>query len=121
MRFLATATAILLLGPLAFVAEAQVPGPFMDGEELKEGLEAWESSWDSLLSDRTLDSGVAFGFVVGVADARDGEGFCLPGSVSRKQLGSLVLQHLRKQSGLEEQRASRLTLEALEQAYPCRR
>jgi hypothetical protein len=119
MRVLATATAILLLLPPAFAAE--VPGPFMDGEELKEGLEAWESSWDSLLSDRTQDSAVAFGFVLGVADGLDGEAFCLPRGVSRRQLASLVLQHLQKESALEGQRASRLTVEGLGEAFPCRR
>jgi hypothetical protein len=121
MRVLATATTILLLGPLLFVAEAQVPSPFMDGEELKEGLEAWESSWDSLLGDRTLDGGVAFGFVVGVADALDGQAFCLPPKMSREGLEDVVLEHLQPLEGLEDRRASRLTVEALEAAFPCRR
>lgn len=119
MRVIAAAAVALLLTVAPLVAEAQVPSPFMDGEELLEGLEAWESSWRSLLSDRTLDSAVAFGFVVGVADALDEEAFCLPRGVTRTRIKDVVLQYLREQPDAGDRRASRLTIDALQAAFPC--
>jgi hypothetical protein len=119
MRVAAAVAALILIAP-PFVAEAGVPSPFMDGEELKEGLEAWESSWDSLLGDRTLDKGTAFGFVVGVADALDKDAFCLPVGLTRERLKDVVLKHLREQPDLEDLRASGLTIAALRAEYPCK-
>lgn len=119
MRVVAAAAVLLLVAPL-LVAEGQVPSPFMDGEELKEGLEAWDSSWGSLFSDRTLDSGIAFGFVVGVADALDKEAFCLPAGLTRTRLKDVVLQHLSEHPDPGDRRASHLTIAALEAAFPCK-
>ena len=115
----AAVAALFLIAP-PFVAEAEVPSPFMDGEELKQGLEAWESSWDSLLSDRTLDKGMAFGYVVGVADALDQEAFCLPVGLTRERLRGVVLKRLREEPDLGDLRASRLTIAALQAEFPCK-
>ncbi len=119
MRVAAVAAIALLLTVVPLLAEPQVPSPFMDGEELKEGLEAWENSWGSLFSDRTLDSGIAFGFVVGVADALDQDAFCLPGGLRRERLKDVVLEHLRAHPDAGDRRASQLTIAALQAAFPC--
>ena len=117
MRLTVAAAALLLLSPLS--GQAQVPSPFMDGDELREGLQAWDSSWGDLLTAKTVDSGIARGFVVGVADALDGVAFSLPPSVTRGQIKDVVLKHLEEQPGGKKSRASRLTTPALAAAYPC--
>ena len=120
MRVAAAAVVALTLTVVPLVAEAEVPSPFMDGKELKEGLEAADSSWSSLLSDRTLDSGFALGFVVGVADVLNEEAFCLPAGVSRRRLAGIVLEYLREKPQDLDGRASHLAIAALHGAFPCK-
>jgi len=57
---------------------------------------------------------------VGAAEALDEEAFCLPRGLTRTRLKDVVLQHLREHPDAGDRRGSRLIVDALQAAFPCR-
>ena len=106
----------------ARAGEAQSPS-FFNGHDLHARLTDWKRN----PSKDVISASVAYGFVVGVADAIHGykeprTGFCYrrPEKVTTSQLVDVVYAYLEKLPQRRNLSAWSLTAAALSEAYPCR-
>jgi hypothetical protein len=119
-------TAMALL--VVFLVGAPVPGQgkgYYDGNRLMRGLVFWSQSANALapLSDKDqLDSHIAYGYVLGAAEAGSIfklDLFCSPDNAVQGQLIDVVYQYLERHPERRHQGAAGLVCLALAEAFPC--
>ena len=120
--------AILLCLPISAAALPAAAGEsaspsFFNGTELHARLGDWKRN----PSKDVISASVAYGFVIGVADAIHGykeprTGFCYrrPDKVTTSQLVDVVYAYLEKRPQNRHLSAWSITAAALAEAYPCR-
>lgn len=109
-------TALVGIG-LAAISSSSGAG-FFDGNEL---LKRVEASLDRKTS-ATYLGGVGIGYVQGIADATEGTSIaCIPSSVTAGQVEKIVQKYLAAHPELLHQRASFLVIDALSEAFPCKK
>lgn len=112
---------MLLLAGLATMVPAQAY--FITGQMLKDALEASDrlkNGNPQAQDEREAQFGR--GFVAGVADsALDGLRYCSPGDATLGQFNDVALRYLRAHPDTMPKTASSVVLQALIEAYPCRR
>lgn len=112
---------MLLLAGLATMVPAQAY--FITGQMLKDALEASDrlkNGNPQAQDEREAQFGR--GFVAGVADsALDGLRYCSPGDATLGQFNEVALRYLRAHPDAMPKTASSVVLQALIEAYPCRR
>lgn len=114
--------ALMAVAPSAIAGESASPS-FFNGTELHARLGDWKRN----PSKDVISASVAYGFVIGVADAIHGykeprTGFCYrrPDKVTTTQLVDVVYAYLEKRPQNRRLSAWSITAAALAEAYPCR-
>ena len=115
--------AALCLPALRPAAAAESSVSFFNGAELHARLEDWNRN----PSKDVVSAAVAYGFVLGVADAIHGykeprTGFCYrrPSAITTAQLAEAVYRYLDKRPQTRHLSAWSITAAALSEAYPCK-
>jgi hypothetical protein len=119
-------TAMALLVAL-FVGSAASIGAergfvFLDGNQLKHGLDLWDLERRSgpLSADDRMSGTLAFGYVLGVSDVMTEAGTaCQPKGATRGQVGDVVSKFLSDHPEQRHLSAAGLVTSAILQAFPC--
>lgn len=96
---------------------------FKDGNTLIEEMRQFEQAERNAPHDK-LSTGIYMGYVVGVADASSGITWCPGGArnrVSVGQIASTVLQYMSNNPDKWHLEAAALVMNALQQAFPCKK
>ncbi|WP_409516361.1 Rap1a/Tai family immunity protein [Comamonas sp.] len=70
-------------------------------------------------ADVVFDQALGYGYVKGVIDSLNKILFCIPGAVTGGQIVDVVYNHLQANPKKRHQPAVDLTIEALQDAFPC--
>lgn len=97
---------IAALAFVPFVAHAE----FLDGNELLKWLRA---------SENNIESVAALGYIMGVADAHHGSGYCPPPNVKASQLNDMVKIFLEQNPTTRNTTADQIVYHVIKMAYPC--
>ena len=89
---------------------------FTNGNELYRWLEESENS-----SGSPFESGLFSGYVAGVVDTGDGILFCTTSGVTRGQNSAVVAKYLKNNPEKWSQPADTLVIDAMKQAFPCKK
>ena len=116
------ACVLIAAAPLTIAGEPASPS-FFNGKDLYARLGDWKRN----PSNDVISASVAYGFVIGVADAIHGykeprTGFCYrrPDKITTTQLVDAVYTYLEKRPQSRHLSAWSITAAALAHAYPCR-
>lgn len=105
MKKIATLAAAIALALSAHATE------FFSGNELLSWFESADAGRRS----------AAGGYVLGIADAFDGDAFCLPDGVVGRQLTDVVVRFLRAHPENRSAHGGSLAMLAMNDAWPCKR
>lgn len=101
---------------LLFLASSNVYADFTDGNELQHWLSESESTNES-----RYHSGLFRGYVSGVVDTGNDVLFCTGNGVTRGQYTAVITKYIRNNSEKWNNGASSLVIEAMQQAFPCKK
>jgi len=109
-----TLTSIILL----FLACSNVDAYFTDGNELQQWLSLSE---DEATIDSRYHAGLFRGYVSGVVDTGNEVLFCTGNGVTRGQYTAVIAKYIENNPARWNQGASSLAIEAMQQAFPCKK
>jgi hypothetical protein len=101
---------------LLFMVCGDVYAGFTAGNELQEWLSKSEAANES-----RYDTGIFRGYVSGVVDTGDGVLFCTGNGVTRGQYTAVVSKYIKNNPEKWNKGASYLVIEAMQQAFPCKK
>lgn len=112
----------LTISFFAITTFTQAHADIWDGVRLKSFIEADERfSINSPIAGDEYQSGILFGYVVGVHDALNGVLFCTPRDISIGEMADVVKNYLKNNPRELNKNASEIVRIAFTKTYPCKK